>query len=108
MLQTSIALCLQKISLVIWTLQHYMPPLLLLSLCMKVRVKSTICALASSVLPKGIDFCSRWTGLHLVLVLLLLLGSLKVHIICLVIVNLQKIKLSYCAVSDFSFSFCTS
>ena len=80
MLQTSIALCLQKISLVMHTWQHYVPPpFFLLSLCMKVRVKSSICALASSVLPEGTDFCSRWIGLHLVPVLLL--GRLKVHIV---------------------------
>ena len=88
MLQTSIALCLQKISLVMRTLQHYVPPLFLLSLCMKVGVKSSICALASSVRPKGIDFCSRWIGLHLVPVLLL--ERLKVHIVRLVIVNCRK------------------
>ena len=89
MLQTSTVLCVQKISLVMRTLQHYVhPPPFLLSLCMKVGVKSSLCALASSVLPEGIYFCSRQIGLHLVPVLLL--GGLRVHIASLVVVNCRK------------------
>lgn len=69
LLQIAAAFFQEQLSLVMQTLQHSVPPLLI-SLSTEEGLKPSLCALASSVLPESIAFCSSLMGLHLVPVLL--------------------------------------
>ncbi|DAA13137.1 TPA: hypothetical protein BOS_25566 [Bos taurus] len=83
LLQNSIVFCLEELSLVMQSLQHFGGRVV----GTEEGFKPSLCALASGVVPQGVAFCSTLIGLHLMSVLLF--GAQCLHS-CLVIVNCRK------------------